>query len=1255
MAKSIEEARKEMQESGDYTSRQIQVLKGLEAVRKRPGMYIGSTSARGLHHLVYEVVDNSIDEAMAGYCTEIGVTIHDDNSVTVVDDGRGIPVDEHPSEGVSGVELALTRLHAGGKFDKESYKVSGGLHGVGVSVVNALSEWLEVEVHRNGNVHRQRFERGLKVTELEEGEATDESGTRISFKPDREIFVETRYKYDTLANRLRELAYLNQGTRITLTDEREEDEEGEPAHEEFHYEGGIVEYVEYLRGGKEPLHEDVVYVTGTAEDENDEPVEVELALQYNDGYNQDIFTFVNNINTHEGGTHLTGFKAALTRTVNTYAEENNLLNKGDPSPSGEDVREGITAVLSVKVMEPQFEGQTKTKLGNSEIRGIVESMVNDKLATWLAENPSAGRAIVDKAVEAARARQAARKARDLTRKRSALDTGILPGKLSDCSLTDPEVSELFLVEGDSAGGSAKQGRDRAFQAILPLKGKILNVEKARIDKILSNDEIRAIITAIGTGIGEEFTLEDARYQKIILMSVDGEEHAFVRQDGRVRMVKIGEFIDRVIEENPDRREGFLNGQDADSDPSGYEKVRARKRESGERHDPEDLGEVLCFGVDDQNVRFRPIKAVIRHPTDEPLFEIETAYGRSVRVTGSHSVYVDEDGEIVKKRGDEITDEDRIVAPRSIELPETAPDRIDLLRELHDHPEAAEQIWVRGPDVVTWHKGKVVEDHRGDQEFTSPRVDIPVEVGEELAAHRTASPKTNVELCEEIGVRQPVTLYAWEQGRSRPTLENFQKYVRAVGASVIGFEDQVRVGGSRLQRNWETQYDDAPKNRVRSYVRLSDLDGEDVEWFEGRENLELTPEHYADHGVPRHLEVTPELMLLLGFYVAEGSGGPRAGIRFAMGKNNEPLLDEISGAVGEVFGLEPSYYESETRVGELRLVNRVAALAWDELFGFDGSSAPTKEIPDLVFEVSEDLRMEFLRGYFLGDGHVAGRGIVFSTSSRDLASGLQYLLSSLGAVASVSRREAGEKVTGFEREQDEYERNHDHWTLNVGARDDVLRLEPVWKSHRRADELRDQLESGWSASRTFDDLDGDLMSLPVRSVERVEASNGYVYDFSVETDENFIAGFGGVAQRNTDADVDGAHIRTLLLTFFFRQMKELIEAGYVYIAKSPLYRLEAGGDEYYCFSDDEKENLVDELTNGRKRSSIDVQRYKGLGEMNPEQLWHTTMNPENRTLQRVTIDEATEASLLFERLMGDDVEPRREFIEKNAKYVKNLDV
>ncbi len=508
----------------EYNSGQIQVLKGLEAVRKRPGMYIGSTGPRGLHHLVYEVVDNSIDEALAGHADHIEATIHEDNSVTVVDNGRGFPVDIHPTEGVPGVELALTVLHAGGKFDKDTYKVSGGLHGVGVSVVNALSEWLKVTVRRDSKIYEIGFQRGAMTSPLQVvGKVPHgETGTTVSFKPDLEIFPERDYSFDTLSSRLRELAFLNKGVRLILTDERVVDEEtGGAKSEEYHYEGGIKTFVEYLRGTRKPLHPEPIYIEASREE-----AEIEVALQYDEGYTENTFTFVNNINTHEGGTHLTGFKSALTRTINDYARRTGLFKKGGlEGLSGDDVREGLTCVLSIKIKEPQFEGQTKTKLGNSEVKGAVESVVNERLSDFLEENPATAKAVIEKALSAARAREAARKARDLTRKKSALETGVLPGKLADCSMNNPEASEIYIVEGDSAGGSAKQGRDRSFQAILPLKGKILNVERARFDKVLSNDEIRAMITAIGTGIGEdEFDMESARYHKIILMTdadVDG--------------------------------------------------------------------------------------------------------------------------------------------------------------------------------------------------------------------------------------------------------------------------------------------------------------------------------------------------------------------------------------------------------------------------------------------------------------------------------------------------------------------------------------------------------------------------------------------------------------------------------------------------------------------------------------------------------------------------------------------------------------
>lgn len=497
-----------------YDESQIQVLEGLEAVRKRPGMYIGSTSSKGLHHLVWEVVDNSIDEALAGYCNRITITIHENNSITVTDNGRGIPVGEHPKMKRPTLEVVMTVLHAGGKFGGEGYKVSGGLHGVGISVVNALSELVVVQVSRDGKVYEQEYRRGAPQYDVKIVGDSTSTGTRTLFKPDPEVFTETTvFEYDTLQSRVRELAFLNKGIELVLADERT------GVSNSFKYDGGIIEFVEYLNRNREAVNERPIYVEGSKDG-----IQVEVSLQYNDSYSENIYSFANNINTHEGGTHESGFKSALTRIINDYARKSGAIKENNSNLSGEDVREGLTAIISVKIPEPQFEGQTKTKLGNSEVRGIVESFFAEKLQEFLEENPSVARKIVDKGLQASRAREAAKKARELTRRKSALEVSSLPGKLADCSSKDASISELYIVEGDSAGGSAKQGRDRHFQAILPLRGKILNVEKARLDRILSNAEIRAIITALGTGIGDDFDLAKARYHKIIIMTdadVDG--------------------------------------------------------------------------------------------------------------------------------------------------------------------------------------------------------------------------------------------------------------------------------------------------------------------------------------------------------------------------------------------------------------------------------------------------------------------------------------------------------------------------------------------------------------------------------------------------------------------------------------------------------------------------------------------------------------------------------------------------------------
>jgi len=1205
------------QESPKYGADSIQALEGLEAVRKRPAMYVGSTDTRGLHHLVYEVVDNSIDEALAEHCDAISVTIHDDDSVSVTDDGRGIPVDTHAEYDRPAVEVVMTVLHAGGKFDNKSYQVSGGLHGVGVSVVNALSQWLEVTIKRDGNVWHQRYDRGQPEAKLErvrEMEFGEESGTKIRFWPDSDIFETTDFGFSTLESRLRELAFLNSGVAIELGDEREN------RHQRFEYEGGIREFVQYLNETKSPLHEDVIYFDDD-EQLGEGIIQVEVAMQATDELQGSLHAFANNINTREGGTHLTGFKTALTRVVNDYATDQDLLKGLDETLKGEDIREGLTAVLSIKHPDPQFEGQTKTKLGNSEVRGIVESTVHEQLGTYFEEHPDTAETIVSKAVEAAKARKAAKKAEELTRRKSALDSAALPGKLADCQTRDPAESELFVVEGDSAGGSAKQGRNPEFQAILPIRGKILNVERHRLDRILENDEIRNLITALGTGIGDEFDITECRYENIILMSVDGNEHGFVRDgNGRVQFVEIGEFIDGVI------------GSDGD----GYEQY-----------------EVLCFGRDDRETKFQPIDQVIRHEIDEPLYEIETAYGRHLKVTGSHSVFVRRGDRIELAYGDDIEAGDEVIAPRSLPLETDSVERIDLLEEfVRRSDEFGSEVYARGEGIEQMFKAKVREEYAGT-ERAKARVDVPEDVRTELEGMRTGRELTQQDVCDEVGVAQPITVSHWERGVNRPSVSNFQAYCEAVGANANAVMQSVSVTDSILDQRWNDQYNGAQANRVREYVRVSELDESDLEYIPDDAAVELTPEHYSDHGIDRYVDVDETVLDLLGFWVAEGSCSPRNGVRLAMGDNNEPFVDKYRDAFEAMFGLRAKHSEYENRVGEVKLVNRVAALVWQHVFGCDAESASEKRVPDIVFNTTRENQQAFLRGYLLGDGTVADDKISWTTSSRDLASSLMYLLSAHDVLGSHSTIDAASIPDGTV-DHGTIETVLDRHTISVCAREDLARLENVWSHHPDAEKLREKVESGYDneQNRSYERISDDLVALEVRSVEEVDPSGEYVYDFSVEGDENFIAGIGGLCAHNTDADVDGAHIRTLLLTLFYRHMQPLLEAGYVYAARPPLYRVRYRGETYDAMTDAERDEIVTEVCDG---SPDQVQRFKGLGEMNPEQLWETTMKPETRYLKQITVEDAAAADKMFSVLMGDAVEPRKEFIKEHSPEAEWVDI
>ena len=1523
-------------ENDTYSEDSIKILEGLEAVRKRPSMYIGNVGTEGLHHLVYEVVDNSIDEAMAGFCDDIRVRIHPDNSVSVEDNGRGIPVGMHKTEKIPAAEVVMTKLHAGGKFDNDSYKVSGGLHGVGVSVVNALSISLHLEIYKDGKIYRQSYSRGIKVSELEiVGETinADKRGTKVHFKPDTDILTEDTFIYKILARRLRELAFLNKGVSITIVDERSEEKD------KFYYEGGLGAFVAWLNELHTPVHEPICFV-GMKND-----VRIEVAIQYNDTFKETLFSYANNIHTAEGGFHLIGFKAALTRTLNRYVENGNLSKNLKVKISGDDVREGLTAIISIRIKSPQFEGQTKTKLGNSEVKGLVESLVNEQLSIFLEENPAVARKIIEKAVDAARARDAAKRARDMARKQGAFTDGALPGKLAECQEKDPAVREIFIVEGDSAGGcfagntlvaladgrslnfedivieqaegkehfcytirndgkiglqriinarltktdtevirvildngasitctpehpfmlrdgsyksaselnssdslcqryfdgnedkareavtkynhrvvavehleervdvydievpgthnfalacgifvhnSAKQGRDRKFQAILPLKGKILNVEKARFDKILRSEEIKNIITALGTGVGEEeYDIDKIRYHKTIIMSVAGDEPTLVMDDtGQTEFVKIGGFIDDCIEGR---------------------RITSRYR-------------VISFDPVRHTTRFRPLKAVIRHGHEEPMYKITTRYNRSVKVTSSHSVYVFEDGKVRLKKGNEVQPGDFLVASRRLPRSEKNPVRIDLLKTFYQAGQT-ESLYLKGEDVRHVAGYRVVAKVKKPEQWTESRVKLDSQGWQELIAQRQALGITQKQVASICGICQPITISHWERCVNTPILSDFLHYIDAIGGNhTIAYE----ILPSKIDRH--LAQDDTSKNArwrvVSSYKRFEDFTPDELEHL--GDDVKIVPQAHQNKAFSRYLPITREFIQLIGWYVAEGSLSQHQ-VSLSLGKKDEPFFNELTVAVEAVFGETPRCYHAKrlyngrASQGVKFYFHSVAAARLLKAWGLNKRSHE-KKIPDIIFSLDEELQLAFIEGYFLGDGTTAGENISFTTTSTDLKDGLLYLFGQLGLTATVSYFEPSYNVNNTLIPE-----HRPYYIIALCGKEQLETCRQIWQRHSNACKVEAYLAKPIRKKPDYVAISDDLMGLKVLSAEEVELTGDYVYDFSVQDDENFICGVGGIACKNTDADVDGSHIRTLLLTFFYRQMPEIVDKGYLYIAQPPLFRVgkgknalylkdEAGFNDYilkrvcqnkkvktdhaeealstdelytfinnlndYCAllgnykyrnidselvelliktgvedkswlqdasemtrlkeileahqynvstivkndeSDDyemeaspfENENIVDLLhkiqdqtpkplkigaafiysKNYQKstalfkrlavfdkppfkvfspekeneaviiddkmkllsyminegKKGLGIQRYKGLGEMNPDQLWETTMNPEKRTLLQVKVEDALDSDAIFTILMGEEVEPRRAFIHKNALEVSTLDI
>ncbi len=1195
---------------GKYTAEEIQVLTGLDPVRKRPAMYIGGTGTDGLHHLVWEVTDNSLDEALAGHAKNIEVELLPDNVVRVADDGRGIPVEVHKATKKSALETVLTMLHAGGKFGGEGYKISGGLHGVGVSVVNALSVWLRADVERDGGKFLQEYKRGKPTGSVQKVGRSPRHGTTIAFQPDPDVFPEIRFDFERILTHLRQQAYLTSGTRLTVADSRES---GKTLRYGFYFEGGVRSYVEHLNRGKKVLNVEPFVVKKQVGE-----TLIEAAVQYTDTFVEHVLSFANNIHTTEGGAHLAGFRQALTRAVNEYARGKGVLKEKDENMTADDMREGLTAIISVKLLNPQFEGQTKAKLGNPDVRGAVAEAVYEALRAYLEEHPQDARALSGKILLSAQARAAARAARETVLRKGALDGFALPGKLSDCSERDPAKSEIFIVEGDSAGGSARSGRDRRTQAILPLRGKILNVERARLDKMLSSQEIRALILALGTGIGEEFDLTKLRYHKIIIAtdadSVTGDTPVLLYdiQTRQLRLRPIGPFVETC------------------ADPKRYR--------------------VLACDETASTPVLADLVAVVRHPRRTPIHEVVTAYGHRVRVTSWHSVYTLGPHGLMLTRGDQLRAGDRLVLPKRI--PSLNQEQsIDVEPALRAH-------------------------------------------AEDLAVH-----------VEEVPVKDlPAAAWVDLHPRSWRTLQRARERAR-----ISRFAMAARVGVYKtVVQQWETKVDNIMPRaaKLRAYldaVRVSDL----------RVSALIPLKHWRGHlsndariiyrqrglQLSRSVRLTADLAYLLGWYLGDGCFSPTSGSpnRFEIslgGKKSVAYVRELERVLRMTLHAQPIRAWNGT-CREMHFHSLLFRCILESLRLF-GKHAHETFVPDAIFSAPEAVRAAFLRGLLESDGCVVVGSSVRTgtptkfyighcTASSKLADGIVVLYRQLGVLPALTLRRLPTHVSRGRV----FPNNFLRYDVTVSGIAQFQQLRSVWCRHHAAKKLQRYVDETparvggahgmWSAK----EFSGDLMSLPIRRVREVESDDPFVYDLTVRQHANFLAGAGGILVHNTD----GAHIRTLLLTLFYRYFRPVIEAGNLLIAQPPLYKVQRAKNIRYAFSDAERDAVISRLrsvaTQRRPRGGsaafveappavstipsaeevegpsslggVTVQRYKGLGEMNPSELWETTMDPAVRVLKRVTIEDAAEADELFETLMGSDVAPRKKFLQTHAKAVKNLDI
>ncbi|MGB4253502.1 MAG: ATP-binding protein, partial [Minisyncoccales bacterium] len=1138
--------------TSDYNAKDIYVLEGLEPVRRRPGMYIGSTGPEGLHHLIFEVADNSLDEATMGFATEIEISLLPGNRISVSDNGRGIPVDIHPQTKKSALETVMTYLHAGAKFGGKTYRASGGLHGVGVSVVCALSKWMRAEVSRDGEKYFQEYERGKPITKLTKMGKSDQSGTTIIFEPDPEIFKKIEFSLKKIIDHLRLQAYLIPKLKIRIKDERKTP----PFIYTFYFEGGIKSLLRWLCQGEKILQENIFYGKKQVND-----IQVEATFCYTEDIESEEMSFANNILTREGGTHLTGFRAALTRTIQNWGRQNKLLTDKDKI-EGEDVREGLTAIISVKLPEPEFEGQTKQKLGNPEARSAVETMISDLLPDFLEKNPRDGRMIIEKCLLAARSRQAAKNAKESVLRKGLLEGLALPGKLTDCTSKNPEESELFIVEGESAGGSSRQGRDRRTQAILPLRGKILNVERVHLNRVLSSKEVKSLIIALGTAIADDFDINKLRYHKIIIMadadSVTGDMPIllFNKETQEYFLTEVEKFI-----ENCD-------------DTFKYQ--------------------VLTYNSKTKKREQKEICETIKHPLRTPLFEIKTCCGYSIKVTSCHSIYVFENGKVITKKGSEIKKGDLLIFPKSFP--------------------------------------------RGDREYL---IDLQKTILN--SNYENISVKVSKDDVNQIPAM------AWCELNSS-FWSSFQKERELVGISRKKMGKEIQVYDKVIQQ-WEQKIDNVMPRfyQFQSYLEKLNIEPSSLKYDVyiplneiKKQELPQSAKFYFKnhtHEIRTQFKLDKDLAYLIGWFLGDGCFSPekKSPNRFTvvLGKEKaENYIKELSRIIKEKFGAKAIIEYKKPNAIQLHFHSFEFRLILTQL-GLLGKKAEEKFIPDIFFNVKKEIQEGLLQGLLQSDGFITVwqkknniRKAIYGwrLASQKLIEGTLTIFRQWGIFPSYSVSQGKDHLR---KDGKIIRSNFKFYDLAISTVDYLLQTKNVWEGHKDAQKLENYFKKvnyKKAVGKNIQPISQDFVGLPVKEVKEIKnPEDKFIYDFSVVGDQNFIAGTGGILCHNTD----GNHIRTLLLTLFYRYFKPIIEKGYLYIAQPPLYKIQCGKKVEYAYTDEEKEEVLKKIGN----QPVSIQRYKGLGEMNAEELWETTMEPEKRILRQVTIEDAEEADRVFDILMG----------------------